>query len=144
MAKPARDRGIRRSTARAGLVVTLACLSLPVLAATGVGLDKCDETADRSALLNSASATDELTVVRSESLLEAMDKSESDIALAQEQALRSAALNDALEQRLRQRSELSTQPSSAEDGVPSVETRLPGVSATESLLFRREMFRTDI
>ncbi len=57
--------------------------------------------------------------------------------------LRSAALADALERRQQRRSALGSDVA-AETTGPRVEAGIPGVSEEEALVFRREMFRTDI
>ena len=56
---------------------------------------------------------------------------------------RSAALADALERR-QQRSLAVTGDEAHTSDKPDVETRLPGISEQDSLIYRREMYRTDI
>jgi len=57
---------------------------------------------------------------------------------------RSAALADALERRQEQRLGVSGDEAQASGDEPNVETRLPGISEQDSLIYRREMYRTDI
>ena len=56
---------------------------------------------------------------------------------------RSAALADALERRQQRRLPVTGDETQAGD-EPNVETRLPGISEQDSLIYRREMYRTDI
>ncbi len=57
---------------------------------------------------------------------------------------RSAALADALERRQERRLAVSGDDAQTSGNEPNVETRLPGISEQDSLIYRREMYRTDI
>ncbi|MEM8817643.1 MAG: hypothetical protein AAGE85_17620 [Pseudomonadota bacterium] len=57
--------------------------------------------------------------------------------------LRSAALADALERRQQRKLALPGSESTSAN-EPNVETRLPGMSEKDALIYRREMYRTDI
>ncbi len=142
--------GFRSLAARAGLAVALAGLALPVLAASSIEL-KCNSSRDTKepVLAELEAPREPLTVLKTDadagdievsSELRILD-SDMNEAAGRRQAERSAALADALERRQQQRLALPPEPSS---DVPQVETRLPGVSDEQLLLYRREMYRTDI
>lgn len=148
--------GVRSIAARAGLLVMLAGLSLPVLAATSLGL-KCDSSDAAPAItpvetipIQPALDKEPLTALKTDADSGELDSvsdfrilnGEMNETAGRRQAeLRSAALADALERRQRQRLDL---PPETPAESPKVETRLPGVSDTDSLLYRREMYRKDI
>jgi len=55
---------------------------------------------------------------------------------------RSAALADALERRQQRKLPVADGVEASDE--PNVETRLPGISEQDSIIYRREMYRTDI
>jgi len=142
----------RSLAARSGLIVLLASASFPVLASSSIGL-KCDSDAKTIATVDvtpiEAARNEPLTVLKTDAdtgdIQATSDlrilKGDTNDAAVRRQAERSAALADALERRRQQRLALPPQPPA---DTPKVETRLPGVSDAESLLYRREMYRTDI
>ena len=144
--------GYRSLAARTGLAFALAALSLPVLAASSIGL-KCESSkasADVSDIEPvSLPKHESLTVLKTDADVGEHESGadfrilEGREAAGRRQAeLRSAALADALERRQQRR--LALPPEQPVEVSPQVETRLPGVSHEDSLLSRREMYRTDI
>lgn len=137
---------------RSSLALTLAVISLPVLAASTIGA-KCDSertqsVAETVVTIDTRIDSESLKVLRADADQSATGKKldgliNSNFEVAPELAAgRQQALADALERRQRQK--LALPPASGEEGVPRVETRLPGVSVEDSLIYRREMYRTDI
>lgn len=149
---------------RCGLLVLLASVSLPALAASGVSL-KCGENPPPPAELQTQTSVsvespadhELLTVLKADGEASSLgpaselggimrgqydqDSARSTLEL---KALRSSALADALERRRQGRLKIPSDDMDASVQVPSIDTTLPGVGDSESLLYRREMFRTDI
>lgn len=146
--------GFRSLAARSGLLVVLAGVSLPVLAASTIEL-KCDSkkapavSPVEAVAVEPALDSEPLTVLKTDAKGGEIDggsdlrilNRDNEAAGRRQAELRSAALADALERRQRQR--LALRPDQPVE-APQVETRLPGVSDSDSLLYRREMYRTDI
>ncbi len=146
-------------------MLLLGSLSLPSLAATGVNL-KCDDALPQPADLTATSAVpaeaagdhEALKVLKAEGdvkslspaselgrILDSEFDEDSPSAIRRQQALRSSALADALEKRRQGRMSSPADDIAPMDSVPPpVDTALPGVGDAESLLFRRQMYRTDI
>jgi len=143
---------------RVGALVLLAGFSVPVLAASGLNLS-CDDAAagvaestSRSALpAEPAGDHEPLVVLKAEGSAAGIDPSrdlgsvlgndyddESGIAGARK------AVAEALERRRNGRLSAAAGETDTMDQAPSIDTALPGVGDAESLIYRREMFRTDI
>ncbi len=161
--------GTPQAAIRGGLLVLLASISLPAIAASGINL-KCDDAPAQPADLTAATAVSAepagdhqpLTVLKAEGdvrglpplgrppvsdiggMLEAGFDGEAAMSPVEQQELRSSALADALERRRQGRLESNSEDIEAPVPAPAVDTALPGVGDTESLLYRREMYRTDI
>ena len=132
----------------------LAGVSLPVLAASNIEF-KCDSkkapsvSAVEAVTIKPALDNESLTVLKTDADAGEIDSGselsilngDNDMAGRRQAERQSAALADAFERRQRQRLAL---PPEQPAERPQVETRLPGVSDEESLLYRREMYRTDI
>lgn len=164
MVRPA-VTGTPQTAIRGGLLLLLASISLPAVAASGFN-SKCDDAAARPADLTASSAVpaepagdhEALTVLRAEGddralatvnklgdMIEAGFESKGTVPALEQRELRSAALADALERRRRGRLENAAENIEASTTpAPAVDTALPGVGDAESLLYRREMYRTDI
>jgi hypothetical protein len=144
---------------RVGALALLAGFSVPVLAASSLDL-KCDdatagvaESTTRSALPAETSGDHEaLVVLKAEGGASGIDPSrdlgsvlgndyddESGSAGA-----RQKAVAEALERRRNGRLSAAAGETDTVDSAPSIDTALPGVGDAESLIYRREMFRTDI
>lgn len=142
----------------------LASISLPAVAASGFNL-KCDDAPVGPADLAASTAVtaepagnhEALTVLKAEGdvrslasvsdlgdVLESGFENDAAGSALQQQEFRSSALADALERRRRGRIEGATEDIEASAAAPAVDTALPGVGETESLVYRREMYRTDI
>lgn len=139
------------------LVALLIGSAAPAMAATGIG-SECDSGKDEA----SASAVSEsptiVATIRRTAPTEPLRLRQADNAATSDlgsllprsvstsgtaRELRSAALADALERRQTRRSALGGNDRTDSAG-PQVEAEIPGVSEEEALVFRREMFRTDI
>ena len=133
--------------------------AVPAMAATGIG-SECGSATDEAASAMSETATIKRTAppeplrLRQADTVTSHTASTSDLgnllprtigtsATTSSRELRSAALADALERRQQQRSALGGNERTATQG-PRVEADIPGVTEEEALVFRREMFRTDI
>ncbi len=140
------------------LLALLIGSAVPAMAATGIG-SECDSATDEAASAMSETATIKRTAPPEPLRLRQADTVTSHTASASDlgnllprtigtsatssRELRSAALADALERRQQQRSALGGNERTATQG-PRVEADIPGVTEEEALVFRREMFRTDI
>lgn len=154
IAKNGRSARYRQHT----LLALLIGSAVPAMAATGIG-SECDAAPDEAA----ASAMSETVTIkrtapreplrlRQAETVTSRSASTSDLgnllprtvsSSATSSELRSAALADALERRQQQRSALGRNERTDAPG-PRVEADIPGVTEEEALVFRREMFRTDI
>ncbi len=153
-----------RAALRGGFFVLLASISLPAVAASGFNL-KCDDAPVKPADLTASAAVpadaagdhETLTVLKAEgdvrgltpvtelgSMIESKFDGESAGSSLEQQELRSSALADALERRRQGRPDSSAEGLEAPNTAPAIDTALPGVGDAESLLYRREMYRTDI
>lgn len=150
---------------RGGFFVLLASISLPAVAASGFNL-KCDDapvkpadlTASAAVPAESAGDHERLTVLKAEGdarglaavtelggmIESAFDSESTSMSAPEQQELRSSALADALERRRRGRLNSAADDIETPDTAPAIDTALPGVGDAESLLYRREMYRTDI
>ena len=151
---------------RCGLIVLLASISLPAVAASGFNL-KCDDaprpadlTASTAVTVDAAAGGDheQLTVLKAEGDMRGLaqgselgdiiesgfESDSSSLPTLDQQELRSSAIADALERRRRGRLEGPAEDIDGPATAPSVDTALPGIGDTESLLYRREMYRTDM
>lgn len=159
MARRAVQTKTKSVAGRAGALVLLAGFSVPVLAASGLDLG-CDDAASGVAEPSSHSALpaepagdhERLVVLKAEGSAAGIDPSrnlarvignefddESGIAGA-----RQKAVAEALERRRNGRMSAANGEADTMDQAPSVDTALPGVGDAESLIYRREMYRTDI
>ena len=149
-----RSARVRQRTLLALLIGT----AVPAMAATGIGSD-CDSAADEA----TARAMSEAVPIKRTAPPQPLRLRQADTVTpraagtsdlvnllprpvgtsASSSELRSAALADALERRQQQRSALGRNERTATAG-PRVEANMPGVSEEDALVFRREMFRTDI
>jgi hypothetical protein len=149
---------------RGGLFALLACVSLPAFAASG--FKNCDDTPTKSAELTASSSVeaesagdhDALTVLRAEGdsrslsalsdlgrMVEPEFEQESVLTSMEQKRTRASALADALERRRPGQLDTRSDELEADAEAPrSLDTALPGVGDSESLFYRREMYRTDI
>ena len=162
MARRAVQAKTKSVVGRVGALVLLAGFSVPVLAASGLNLSCDDATSglaestshSSSSALPAESAGDHepLVVLKAEGSAAGIDPSrdlgsvlgndyddESGIAGA-----RQKAVAEALERRRNSRLSAATGEADTMDQAPSIDTALPGVGDAESLIYRREMYRTDI
>jgi hypothetical protein len=142
---------------RVTALVVLAGFSVPVLAASGLNLS-CDDAASGVAESTSHSALpaepagdhEPLVVLKAEGSAAGIDPSRdlgSVLDYDDEQGIagaRQKAVADALERRRNGRLSAATGDADTMDQAPSIDTALPGVGDAESLIYRREMYRTDI
>ena len=152
--------GTPAAALRGGFFVLLASISLPAVAASGFNM-KCDDAEAKPADLTASSAVpsepagdhESLTVLKTEgddrrlaplTILDSGFDSDVTISALEQQELRSSALADALERRRRGRLDSTTDDLEAATPTPQIDTALPGVGDAESMLYRREMYRTDI
>ncbi len=161
--------GTPQAVIRGSLLLLLASVSLPAVAASGFNL-KCDDAPAQPVDLTASTAVsgepagdhEPLTVLKAEGdsrslsplgrppvsdlggMLDAGFEGEAAMSPVEQQELRSSALADALERRRQGRLESPPEDIDAPVPAPAVDTALPGVGDTESLLYRREMYRTDI
>jgi hypothetical protein len=126
---------------------------------------KCDDAPTRPADLTASTAVpaesagdhEALTVLKAEGdvrslapvsdlgdMIESGLESDGAVPALEQRELRSSAVADALERRRRGRLENSAEDIEAPTPAPAVDTALPGIGDAESLLYRREMYRTDI
>ena len=151
----------RAVTIRGSLVVLLASISLPAVAATGF-MANCDDAPAEAAAQTATSAQatgdhERLAVLKTEgdvrslspvsdlgSIIETEFDRDSGLPAPQVQELQSSAVADALERRRQGRLEGPADDIEELEAAPSIDTALPGVGDAESLLYRREMYRTDI
>ena len=149
---------------RGGLLALLACISLPAFAASG--FKNCDDAPAKPADLTASSAVEAkpagnqepLTVLRAEGdsqslsalsdlgrMIEPEFEQESVLTSMEQKRMRASALADALERRRPGQLDTRSDELEAETEAPrSLDTALPGVGDSESLFYRREMYRTDI
>lgn len=150
-AKNGRSTRLRRNA----LLVLLIAAAGPVMAATGIG-SECDAAGDEAAaetVTIKRAAPQEPLRLRNADAAKSRSATTSDLGNllprpvstsgSSSRELRSAALADALERRQPRRSALRMN-DGADTAEPRVEAEIPGVSEEEALVFRREMFRTDI
>ena len=156
--------GTPKAACRGGLLVLLATLSLPAFAASGFNL-KCDDAPAKPADLTASSAVpaepagdhEPLTVLKTDgdvrglapvsdlgNMLDSRFEGDGAMSALEQRELRSSALADALERRRRGRLDSTTEDIESSATAPAIDTALPGVGDAESLLYRREMYRTDI
>ena len=152
------NRGCSARLRQHALLALLIGAAVPAMAATGIGSD-CDSTPDEAApgamseavTIKRTAPTKSLRLRQADTvtsrtstsdLVNLLPRSVSTSASSNRE-LRSAALADALERRQQQRSALGRN-ERTETAGPRVEADIPGVSEEEALVFRREMFRTDI
>jgi hypothetical protein len=149
---------------RGGLLALLACVSLPAFAASG--FKNCDDAPAKPADLTASSAADAesagdhdaLTVLRAEGdsrslsafsdlgrMVEPEFEQKSVLTSMEQKRMRASALADALERRRPGQLDTRSDELEADTEAPrSLDTALPGVGDSESLFYRREMYRTDI
>ena len=160
MPVPTAKNGCSTRFRRNALLVLLIAAAGPVMAATGIGSD-CDAAGDEA---TAGVLQETVTIKRSGSApRESLRLRETDTAKSRtatsdlgnllprpvsapgssSRELRSAALADALERRQPRRSALRMNDGN-DTAEPRVEAEIPGVTEEEALVFRREMFRTDI
>jgi hypothetical protein len=154
----------RIASLRGGLLGLLACVSLPAFAASG--FKNCDDAPAKPADLTAASAAevesagdhDTLTVLRAEGdsrslsalsdlgrMIEPQFEQEPVLTSMEQKRMRASALADALERRRTGQLDARSDELEADTEAPrSLDTALPGVGDSESLFYRREMYRTDI
>jgi len=144
---------------RAGIFVLFAGFSVPVLAASGLSLS-CDDASSRAAESTTRAALpgepagdhEPLVVMKAEGNAAGIDPSrdlgsvlgsdyDDDSGIA---GSRQKAVAEALERRRNGRLSAAADDMDSAEQAPSVDTALPGVGDAESLIYRREMFRTDI
>lgn len=157
--------GTPQAAIRGGLFVLLASFSLPAVAASGFNL-KCDDAPVRpndltvSAALPAESAGNHeaLTVLKAEGDMNSVaavsnlgemiesgfESDDGHVPALNQRKLRSSAVADALERRRRGRLERTAEDIEGSTPAPAVDAALPGIDDAESLLYRREMYRTDI
>ena len=149
---------------RGGLLALLACVSLPPFAASGI--KNCDESPAKptdlsaSAALPAEAAGDHeaLTVLRAEGdsrtlsafsdlgrVVEPEFEQETVLNSIEQKRMRASALADALERRRQGQLEAPSDDLESDTEAPrTLDTALPGIGDSESLFYRREMYRTDI
>ncbi|MEE4161311.1 MAG: hypothetical protein V2I25_02310 [Woeseiaceae bacterium] len=157
MARRAVQANSKSVAGRVTALVVLAGFSVPVLAASGLNLS-CDDAASGVAESTSHSALpaepagdhEPLVVLKAEGSAAGIDPSRdlgSVLDYDDEQGIagaRQKAVADALERRRNGRLSAATGDADTMDQAPSIDTALPGVGDAESLIYRREMYRTDI
>lgn len=138
----------------------LAAFSMPVLAASGIS-QSCEDSSTRAAERTAQSAMtakpagdhEPLVVMKAEGSASGIDPSRDlgtmlgdDYDQDRGTALprHKEAVAEALERRRNGRMSATSDENDLAELPPSIDTALPGIGDAESLIYRREMYRTDI